>query len=161
MAHAAALNLGRGGADTGARARSVDETPAAAPAPGVIAAAPRAGRAARRCPPLPGEAAFRARLDEEFARAERHGRPLSVIVLGCGPDGAIGDDVADLLRGVLRPGSLLARLDVHELALVLPEADGMDAYVAAERLVAHGPRRPHRAGPVGRRLRPRAGPRPR
>src|SRR5262249_61998291 len=67
--------------------------------------------------------------------AARRGGPLSVIVLGCGPDGTIGDDIGDLLRGVLRPGSLLARLDVHELALVLPEADGMDAYVAAERLV--------------------------
>jgi len=105
-----------------------------APVLGIVAAAP-APVARPDVPSLPGEAAFRARLDEEFARAERHGRPLSVIVLGCGPDGAIGDDVADLLRGVLRPGSLLARLDVHELALVLPEADGMDAYVAAERLV--------------------------
>ena len=105
---------------------------------GFIAAVPAPAAPAPAPPPataLPGEAAFRARLDEEFARAERHGRPLSVIVLGCGVDGTIGDDMADLLRGVLRPGSLLARLDVHELALVLPEADGMDAYVAAERLV--------------------------
>ena len=84
-----------------------------------------------------------------------------MIVLGCGPDGAIGDDMADLLRGVLRPGSLLARLDVHELALVLPEADGMDAYVAAERLVRTARAGRTAPGPVGRRLRPGAGARAR
>ncbi len=83
---------------------------------------------------LAGEEAFRARLDEEFARAERHGRALAVIVVGVAA-GTLADELfLDRLRASLRPGSLLARLGDTELGLLVPEADGMDGYAAAERL---------------------------
>ena len=83
---------------------------------------------------LVGEEAFRARLDEEFARAERHGRALAVIVFGVDAEAASEPGFIDRMRAALRPGSLLARLGETELALLLPEADGMDGYAAAERL---------------------------
>ena len=83
---------------------------------------------------LVGEEAFRARLDEEFARAERHGRPLAVIVFGVEPEAIRETGFLDRMRAALRPGSLLARLSDTELALLVPEADGMDGYAAAERL---------------------------
>jgi putative nucleotidyltransferase with HDIG domain len=83
---------------------------------------------------LVGETAFRARLDEEFARAERHGRALAVIVFGVDAEAAREPGFVDRMRAALRPGSLLARLSETELALLVPEADGMDGYAAAERL---------------------------
>jgi HD-GYP domain-containing protein (c-di-GMP phosphodiesterase class II) len=85
-------------------------------------------------PGLAGEEAFRARLDEEFARAERHGRALAVIVFGVAAE-TIGDELfLDRFGASLRPGSLLAQLGDEELGLLVPEADGMDGYAAAERL---------------------------
>jgi GGDEF domain-containing protein len=95
------------------------------PAP-AAAAAPPAGLAA--------EPAFRARLDEEFARAERHGRALAVVVFGATAETICDQLFVDRLRASLRPGSLLARLGDEELGLLVPEADGMDGYAAAERL---------------------------
>lgn len=83
---------------------------------------------------LAGEAAFRARLEEEFARAERHGRALAVIVIGVAAE-TVGDALfLARFRASLRPGSLLAHLGDGELGLLVPEADGMDGYAAAERL---------------------------
>lgn len=82
---------------------------------------------------LVAETVFRTRLTEEFARAERHGRPLAVVVFG-GALPTSGDGLVERLCAALRPGSVLAEVAPGELALLLPEADGMDAYAAAERL---------------------------
>jgi putative nucleotidyltransferase with HDIG domain len=101
----------------------VDAPPLPAPAPEVEAP-----------PGLEGENAFRTRLDEEFARAERHNRALSVVVLAAAAETIADALFLDRFRASLRPGSLLARLDAEQLGLLLPEADGMDAYAAAERL---------------------------
>ena len=121
----------------GTRARAVDETPAAPPR--IRAHCGRATPSAPAATPVPpaglaGEEAFRARLDEEFARAERHGRALAVVVFGVAAE-TIGDELfLDRFRASLRPGSLLAQLGDEELGLLVPEADGMDGYAAAERL---------------------------
>ncbi len=99
-------------------------------------APPRSEPAAAAEPPvgLVGEQAFRDRLGEEFARAERHGRSLAVVVLGATAETICDPLFVDRLRASLRPGSLLARLGDDELGLLVPEADGMDGYAAAERL---------------------------
>jgi GGDEF domain-containing protein len=107
------------------------------PASGLTADAPRdSSLAATPEPPagLVGEEAFRTRLDEEFARAERHGRALSVIVFAVAPEIICEALFLDRFRASLRPGSLLAHLGEGELGLLVPEADGMEAYAAAERL---------------------------
>ena len=92
----------------------------------------------------------RARLDaymvEEFAMAQRTGKPLSVIM--CDVDhfkqvndtcGHAGGDrilvaVSGALRGRLRPRDLVARYGGEEFVLVLPETDATGAAVVAERI---------------------------
>ena len=92
----------------------------------------------------------RTRLDayiiEEFAIAQRTGKPLSVIMADvdhfkrvndtCGH--AAGDRilvaVAEALRGRLRPRDLVARFGGEEFVLVLPETDASGAEVVAERI---------------------------
>ena len=75
-------------------------------APPLSEAAPAPGRPAG----LAGEQAFRERLDEEFARAERHGRALAVVVFGAAAETICDQLFLDRLRASLRPGSLLAYL---------------------------------------------------
>jgi diguanylate cyclase (GGDEF)-like protein/PAS domain S-box-containing protein len=88
---------------------------------------------------------FHERLRQEVDRAERHGRPLSVAVLDLDHFKEINDthghhvgdrvlaEVGRLLGGMARSGELLARTGGEEFGWILPEADSLAAYAAAER----------------------------
>ncbi|MCW3022936.1 MAG: hypothetical protein JWR30_2258 [Conexibacter sp.] len=98
--------------------------------------------------PLTGLAnhrAFQERLRAELARAERHGRCLSVALVDvdrfktindAGGHG-LGDEVlqavAQHLRDHLRTEDVLARIGGDEFAVLLPEVRGQDAVAALER----------------------------
>ena len=88
---------------------------------------------------------FHERLQDEFARAGRHGRPLSIAVIDINDcrvinnnHGHIGGDevlreVGRRLEGVARQGELIARVGGDQFGWILPDADGLEAYAAAER----------------------------
>ena len=90
--------------------------------------------------------AFQQRLHEEFARAERHERPLSLVMFDL--DGfklvndlhghTAGDSVLRTVGRVLerdrRANDIPARIGGDEFALIVPESSGTDALVLAERL---------------------------
>jgi diguanylate cyclase (GGDEF)-like protein len=88
------------------------------------------------------------RIDEEVARARRHGRPLSVLMMDLDRFKAIndahghatGDEVlrvfaAEVARA-LRPSDLVGRVGGEEFVVVLPETGGAGAAQLAERLRA-------------------------
>lgn len=89
---------------------------------------------------------FDSYLVEEFAVAQRTGKPLSVIMGDvdhfkrvndtCGhPAGdRILVGVSEALRGRLRPRDLVARYGGEEFVLVLPETDAVGAAVVADRI---------------------------
>ena len=122
----------------GTRARAVDETPAAPPrirahcgratpfgvSPGARPPAGLAGEAGLPRPPRRGVRAGRAPRPRAGRRRVRRRRR----------DDLRPSCSSDRLRASLRPGSLLAHLGGEELGLLVPEADGMDGYAAAERL---------------------------
>ena len=108
---------------------------------------------------LQNHRAFHERLDREMGRAQRHGQPLSLLLLdvdkfksyndNCGFSG--GDQalkrIAGLLQAAGRTGDILARCGGKRFALILPETDLMGAVVLGERLrsavaAAHGFQRP-------------------
>ncbi|HXG75005.1 MAG TPA: GAF domain-containing protein, partial [Gaiellaceae bacterium] len=73
---------------------------------------------------------YRQELEREVARAERTGRPLSLVVVDA--DGEDVREVAALLSRLVRSTDVACRRRAHELALVLPETPA----AGAERLVA-------------------------
>ncbi len=94
---------------------------------------------------LPNHRAFRERLTEEVARAQRHDRPLTVALLDVDGFRDLNDraglDVADevlveigsLLRGALREEDVLARLGADEYGVIFVESDRHQALMRADR----------------------------
>ena len=84
---------------------------------------------------LANHRAFSQRLEQEIARAQRHRRPLALLVLDIDEFKTINDtlghltgdlvlaQVADTLRGVVRSEATVARIGGDEFALILPETD--------------------------------------
>jgi diguanylate cyclase (GGDEF)-like protein/PAS domain S-box-containing protein len=94
---------------------------------------------------LANQRMFHERLSDEFARAARHGRRLSLVILDVDHfkrindrhGHAIGDEVlrevAERLAAMAREGELLARVGGEEFGWILPDATGEGALAAAER----------------------------
>ena len=94
---------------------------------------------------LPNHRAFRERLTEEVARAQRHDRPLTVALLDVDGFRDLNDraglDVADevlveigsLLRGAVREEDFLARLGADEYGVIFVESDRHQALMRADR----------------------------
>ncbi len=89
---------------------------------------------------------FHQRLEEEVGRAMRHGRPLSIVVLDLDRFKEINDrhghpagdrvlaEAAARITVLARTGEHVARVGGEEFALILPDADGVGAFAAAERI---------------------------
>lgn len=94
---------------------------------------------------LPDHRGFRERLAVEVDDAHRHGRELSLLVLGLDPAVTVSDrhahagedhvvvEAARRLAGEARPADLLARVGRARFALVLPMTDAPGAWGMAER----------------------------
>jgi diguanylate cyclase (GGDEF)-like protein len=94
---------------------------------------------------LPNHRAFRERLTEEVARAQRHGRPLMVALVDfdgfrelndrAGLDAAdeILVEVGSLLRRAVREEDVVARLGADEYGVIFVESDRHQALVRADR----------------------------
>lgn len=92
--------------------------------------------------------AFHERLREEVERAARHDRELSVAVfdidhfkqindtLGHGAGDQVLQLAAQRLRRAARRGEPVGRVGGDELAVIMPEVGGLEAFVAADRLRA-------------------------
>jgi diguanylate cyclase (GGDEF)-like protein len=90
--------------------------------------------------------AFSRRIEQETSRARRYARPLSLVMLDLDGFKSINDtaghfagdrvlaEVARRICAAVREESLVARIGGDELAMLLPESDGMGAYAAAERV---------------------------
>ena len=97
---------------------------------------------------------FRARLDDEVARARRHDRSLSLIAIDLDHFKAVNDEyghpvgdrvlaaVARRLGESVRESEVLARVGGEEFAWLLPETDAAGAQSAAERARASVARAP-------------------
>ncbi|WP_187369313.1 sensor domain-containing diguanylate cyclase [Baekduia soli] len=95
---------------------------------------------------LANHRSFQERLRQEVARADRHGRALSLVLLDIDRFKLVNDthghqvgdrvlaEVARRMRVRLQEGELLARIGGEEFAWILPETDGDGALLAAERL---------------------------
>ena len=94
---------------------------------------------------LPNHRSFHERLLQEVALADRSGRPLSLVLLdldhfkrindshGHPAGDAVVTEVARRLAACARRGEVVARVGGEEFAWLLPGADAMDAWQAAER----------------------------
>ncbi len=94
---------------------------------------------------LPNHRAFRERLTEEVARAQRHDRPLTVALIDVDGFRELNDraglDAADevlveigsLLRGAVREEDVLARLGADEYGVIFVESDRHQALMRADR----------------------------
>ena len=94
---------------------------------------------------LYNQRAFSDRLANEVARARRHNRPVSLVVLDLDHFKLVNDthghdagnralaEFAGRLLAVRRSGEVLARVGGEEFAWILPETTGEDALGAAER----------------------------
>ncbi|WP_020475585.1 diguanylate cyclase [Zavarzinella formosa] len=90
-------------------------------------------------------AAFNERLSEEYDRAVRHQRPLSVLMMDVDHFKLFNDsfghpagdevlrDVAASLQATVRTADIVARYGGEEFAVILPDADFAGAMVLAER----------------------------
>jgi len=86
------------------------------------------------------------RLEDEWERSRRHGRPLSVVMADLDHFKRINDEhghaagdrvlraVADVLGNGVRGPDTVARLGGEEFGILLPETDDQEAAAAAERL---------------------------
>jgi len=84
-------------------------------------------------------------LDRELARAQRYGRPLSLVLLDIDRFKRVNDDLGHLagdavlrelagcIKGTVRAEELFARYGGEEFAVVLPETPCQDAVAFAER----------------------------
>ncbi len=106
---------------------------------------------------LPNHRAFRERLAEEVARAQRHGRPLTAALIDVDGFRDLNDraglDAADQalveigarLRAALREEDVLARMGADEYGVIFVESDRHEALLVADRArraVAEAPLRP-------------------
>src|SRR6185295_10982538 len=94
---------------------------------------------------LPNHRAFRERLAEEVARAQRHERPLTVALVDIDGFRDLNDragldvadevlvEVASLLRGAMREEDVLARLGADEYGVIFVESDRHQALMRADR----------------------------
>lgn len=94
---------------------------------------------------LANRRAFEARFQDEFERAARYERPLSLLVFDVDRFKSINDraghlagdevlsEIAQRLSAALRCDALLGRLGGDEFAAVLPECDAASAALAAQR----------------------------
>jgi diguanylate cyclase (GGDEF)-like protein len=97
---------------------------------------------------LANHRAFQGRLRTELARAERHEKPLSLLLLDVDHfkryndtyGHPAGDDVlctvGRLMRGAVRETDLAARYGGEEFAVLLPDTDAETALLVAERIRA-------------------------
>ena len=88
---------------------------------------------------------FHERLDDEVARAQRHGRPLALAVMDLDHFKRVNDshghqvgdrvlrEVAGRLSTHVRSGDVLARVGGEEFAWLMPETDDIAAFGVAER----------------------------
>ena len=95
---------------------------------------------------LANRRAFYDRLDAEFRRSRRYGRPLSVLMIDLDHFQQVNDRhghvvgdlvlaaVARLVREHVRESDMAARYGGEELVVMLPETDGVHAAAMAERL---------------------------
>ncbi|MDH7480497.1 MAG: diguanylate cyclase [Armatimonadota bacterium] len=89
---------------------------------------------------------FQERLGKELSRAERYGRPLSIIMLDIDHFKALNDthghpfgdvvlqEVAKLLVSSVRDIDVVSRYGGEEFAIILPESQASEAVAVAERL---------------------------
>jgi len=104
-----------------------------------------------RTDPLTGLAnrrAFDERLAHETERANRHARPLSLMLVDVDHFKSINDrfghatgdrvlvNLADSLRSAMRGGDLLARIGGDEMAMILPDCPTEHAALVAQRMLA-------------------------
>jgi diguanylate cyclase (GGDEF)-like protein/PAS domain S-box-containing protein len=94
---------------------------------------------------LPDARAFHDRLLAEVQRASRHGRPLALALLDldgfgelCETHGRLAGDrvlaeAGRRIAGQTRRGEFVARVGADRFAWILPEAEGLDAWIAADR----------------------------
>ena len=110
---------------------------------------------------------FDRRLDEEWARAQRHGLPLSLLLIDVdhfkryndrhghpAGDTCLKRIASELQRCVRRPDELLARYGGEEFLLLLPHTDATDALTVARRCLAAVDEAalPHGDSPLGPRV---------
>jgi diguanylate cyclase (GGDEF)-like protein len=96
---------------------------------------------------LANRRAFDERLAEETERANRHTRPLSVMLVDVDHFKTINDrfghatgdrvlvNLADSLRSAMRGGDLLARIGGDEMAMILPDCPVEQAALVAQRML--------------------------
>jgi diguanylate cyclase (GGDEF)-like protein len=94
---------------------------------------------------LPNHRAFRERLVEEVARAQRHDRPLTVALIDVDGFRDLNDraglddadevlvEIGSLLRGAVREEDVLARLGADEYGVIFVESDRHQALMRADR----------------------------
>ena len=87
-----------------------------------------------------------ARIDEEFALAQRHGTPMSLVVIDLDNFKSVNDNyghpVGDrfleqmglTIQSMMREGEVGARVGGEEFALLLPHTTAQEAIVVAERI---------------------------
>lgn len=91
-------------------------------------------------------AAFTERLSADCASADRHERPLSLLMVDIDFFKRINDthghqagdrilqDVVELMENTIRPGEVVARYGGEEFAVILPDTDEREAVATADRL---------------------------